>query len=295
MTTRVAAVQMSSGPDPQANLAAAVELVHAAADGGATYVQLPEYFNYLGPREHFCSLSETIPGPTTTRLGAVAASRGIALHLGSMLETADERFCFNTSVVLDESGDIVATYRKAHLFDINVPGVVVQRESDSLRAGDDLIVASIQGVRLGLSICFDLRFPELYRRLALSGADVFAVPSAFTAQTGPFHWEVLVRARAIENHAFVVAAAQQGTTIDGVSTFGHSLIVDPWGVVLAESSSDGEDVLIATLDVDEVARRRRQLAVLDLRRPELYDAPAHVVGPHPVTTSPEPLPTRGLL
>lgn len=286
MTTRVAAVQMSSGPDPQANLAAAVDLVHAAADAGATYVQLPEYFNYLGPREHFCAVSETIPGPTTTRLGAVAASRAIALHLGSMLETFDGRYCCNTSVVLDASGDIVATYRKAHLFDINVPGVVVQRESDSLRAGDELVVASVQGLRLGLSICFDLRFPELYRQLALSGADVFAVPSAFTAQTGPFHWEVLVRARAIENHAFVIAAAQQGTTVDGISTFGHSLIVDPWGVVLAESSSAGEEVLVATVDVDEVARRRRHLAVLNQRRPELYDAPAHAAGPPSVTTAP---------
>jgi predicted amidohydrolase len=178
---------------------------------------------------------------------------------------------FNTSVVLAPSGEIVATYRKIHLFDVNVPGAIVHRESDVIAPGDEMVVARLEGIALGLSICFDLRFPELYRALALAGADVIAIPAAFNAVTGRAHWETLVRARAIENHAFVIAAAQAGTTSEGIATYGHSLIVDPWGETLAESTSDRPEVLVATLDLSEVGRRRTQIAVMDFRRPDVYD------------------------
>jgi len=272
-TVRVAAVQLTSGTDVTRNVDVAVELVRDAARDGATYVQVPEYFNYLGPQAKNLDVAESIPGPTTQRMSELARSCATAIHLGSMLErSSQESKCYNTSVVLDASGAIVATYRKAHLFDIDVPGAVVQRESDAIVAGDQLVVANVADLALGLSVCFDLRFPELFRQLALHGATVLAIPAAFNALTGRAHWETLVKARAIENHAFVVAAAQVGTTTEGVATFGHSLIVGPWGEVLAESTSEGTDVICATLDLDDVVRRRQQINVLGLRRPAVYDS-----------------------
>jgi predicted amidohydrolase len=272
MKIAVAAVQMSSGSDTSRNLDDAERLVTEAADRGARYVQLPEYFNFLGPFSGFAGAAESIPGPTTTRMARLAKSRDLTLHLGSLLEESPEkeRF-FNTSVVLSPGGEIIATYRKIHLFDVNVPGAIVHRESDIIAPGDEMVVAHVEGLALGLSICFDVRFPELYRDLALAGAEVLAIPAAFNAVTGRAHWDLLVRARAIENHAFVVAAAQVGTTAEGIATYGHSLIVDPWGEVLAESIGGQPEVLVATLDLAEVARRRAQIAVMDFRRPDVYE------------------------
>jgi deaminated glutathione amidase len=277
MNLTVAAVQMSSGSDPSRNLEEAERLVVEAADHGAHYVQLPEYFNFLGPFSGFASAAESVPGPTTTRMGQLAKSRSLTLHLGSLLEESPARGkFFNTSVVLGPSGDIVATYRKIHLFDVNVPDAIVHRESDIIAPGNEMVVARLPGFTLGLSICFDLRFPELYRELALAGAEVLAIPASFNAVTGRAHWNTLVTARAIENHAFVVAAAQVGTTTEGIATYGHSLIVDPWGEVLAESIGDQPEVLLATLDLSEVARRRAQIAVIDFRRPDVYDREVRV-------------------
>jgi len=273
-TIAVAAVQLSSGSDVASNVNAALELVLRAAKRGATYIQLPEYFNYLGPAKRFNEVAEAVPGPTTARLGEIAKSRSVIIHIGSMLERSpDATKCFNTSVIIDQTGQVVATYRKIHLFDIDVPDEVVQQESDSIAAGAKLVVASLTGFQLGMSVCFDVRFPEMYRELAVNGATVLAIPAAFNAATGRVHWEVLVRARAIENHAYVVAAAQVGITAEGIATHGHSLIIGPWGDVLAESKQHGPDLLVATLDMDAVRRRRSQIAVLDLRRPDLYRSP----------------------
>ena len=267
----VGAVQLTSDADPERNILAAIDGVGRAAAEGATYVQLPEYFNYLGPSRHFAEVAESIPGPTSMRMAEIAKTHHVTLHLGSMLEKSDDPTHFyNTSVVLDESGSIVARYRKVHLFDVDVPDAVVTRESDALRAGDSLVVARLPSMQLGMSICFDLRFPELYRSLAMAGATVLAIPAAFNAVTGEAHWEMLVRARAIENHAFVVAAAQAGTTGEGISSYGHSIIVGPWGDVIAQSQSSGVDVIVASIDVGQVALRRAQIAVLDLRRPGVY-------------------------
>ena len=270
---RVAAVQLSSGSDLGKNVEPTIELIRRAASQGAAYIQLPEYFNYLGPVEGYPEVAESIPGPTTNRLGALAKELHVTVHIGSMLELSLEpgKF-FNTSVVLNESGHVAASYRKAHLFDIDVPGEVVFKESDAITAGNQFVVVECSGLRLGMSVCFDLRFPEMYRALLLKGANVLAIPAAFNATTGRAHWEILVRARAIENHAFVVAAAQVGTTAEGIATFGHSMIVGPWGDVLAQSDSDGEDVLVASLNLDEVDRRRSQIDVMHLRRPELYSS-----------------------
>ncbi len=277
-TVNVAAIQMNSGSDPVHNLESAIALIELAADEGATYVQVPEYFNYLGPARRYAEVAESIPGPTTTRLAAVAKRRRIHLHLGSMLERREGDRPFNTSVLIDATGSIVATYRKAHLFDVDVPGAVTHRESDNLSAGEELVVARLKRFSVGLSVCFDVRFPELYQALAANGADVFAIPAAFNASTGKSHWHVLVRSRAIENHAFVVAATQAGVTAEGIATFGHALIVDPWGVILAESSGAEPQVITATLDLDEVLRRRAQIAVMRFRRPALYRGPVRVIG-----------------
>lgn len=279
MGLNVAAVQLSSGTDVANNLDEASRLVNEAAERGAQYVQLPEYFNYHGPFSGFASAAETIPGPTTSRMAAIAKSRSLTLHLGSLLESSSvEGQFYNTSVVIDPSGEIVATYRKIHLFDVNVPGAIVQRESEFVTAGDEIVVTPRNEYVLGLSICFDLRFPELYRSLALAGADVIAIPSAFNAVTGLAHWEPLVRARAIENHAFVVAATQVGVTDRGIATYGHALIVDPWGEVMAEAMSDEPEIISAQLDLSEVARRRAQIAVMDFRRPDVYERTVVVTG-----------------
>jgi predicted amidohydrolase len=269
---RVAAVQMTSGPNPEQNVDDAVDFVRRAANEGTSYVQLPEYFNYRGPTSRYSSVAESIPGPTTNRLGELARDLGITLHVGSLFERAEEPDkAYNTSVVLAPSGEIIATYRKVHLFDVNVPGGIEHRESRHIAPGDRLVVAHVDGFTLGLSVCFDLRFPELYRELSLAGATVLAAPSSFAIATGRVHWTTLLVARAIENHAFVIAAAQAGTTSQGVSSYGHSMIIDPWGEILAESGFDSEDVLIATIDLDQVEARRSQIAVLELRRPEIYD------------------------
>jgi predicted amidohydrolase len=274
----VAAVQLSSGVDVAQNVERAVALVNEAADQGASYIQVPEYFNYLGPSQGFAQVAETIPGPTTARMADIASARAVTLHLGSLLEPSPESGKFyNTSVVIDATGHIVATYRKIHLFDVDVPGAVTPHESDVIEPGRELIMVNLSGLHLGLSICFDVRFPELYRELALSGAEVLAIPAAFNAVTGRAHWEILVRSRAIENHAFVIAAAQVGTTDEGIATYGHSLIVDPWGEILAESTSNGPDVITAVLDLEQVAKRRQQIAVLDFRRPDLYHDDVHVI------------------
>ncbi len=277
MKLNVAAVQLSSGSDIARNVEAAIELVHEAADRGAQYVQVPEYFNFLGPFSGFADAAEPVPGDTTRRMAEVATARHVTLHLGSLLERSPiEGKFYNTSVVIGPNGAITATYRKVHLFDVNVPGAIVHRESEIIAPGEEIVVARLDGFALGLSVCFDVRFPELYRKLALAGADVIAIPAAFNAVTGLAHWDLLVRSRAIENHAFVVAAAQSGTTAEGIATYGHSLIVDPWGEVLAQATSDGPEVVTATLDLEEVARRRSQISVMDFRRPDVYERETRV-------------------
>ncbi|HEV2427212.1 MAG TPA: carbon-nitrogen hydrolase family protein [Acidimicrobiales bacterium] len=267
---RVALAQGRAGRDVDANVEAALAQVDEGARRGATYIQLPEYATYYGPASGFAAAAQDVPGPATRAFAQLARARGVTVHVGSLLERGpDARHAYNTSVVIGPDGEIVARYRKAHLFDVSV-GDVVARESASIAAGDDVVVAQIPGATLGLSVCFDLRFPELYRRLALAGAQVLCVPAAFTATTGRAHWSTLLRARAIENHAFVAAAARAGAGAGAPDTWGHSMVVDPWGEVLAEADGDGDAVLVAELDLDEVERRRAQIDVLGLRRPDLY-------------------------
>ena len=240
MELRVAAVQLSSGSDPSRNVDEAERSRQEAADQGARYVQLPEYFNFLGPFSGFADVAEPIPGPTTTRMAKLAKSRELTLHLGSLLESSPvEGKFFNTSVVIGPDGEIVATYRKIHLFDVNVPGAIVHRESDVIAPGERDGRGAPRGasswVSRSVSTC---AFPSSIEGWPSPAPTSIAIPAAFNAVTGRAHWDLLVRARAVENHVFVVAAAQVGTTAEGIATYGHSLIVDPWGVVLAESISD---------------------------------------------------------
>lgn len=267
----VAALQLTSGADEVHNVERALVLLEDAIARGATYIQMPEYFNYYGSASRYEEVAELIPGPLTRRLGELARAHRVTIHVGSMLERSSAVTAyFNTSVVIGADGQVRATYRKVHLFDVEVSGEVSYRESRAIGAGRELVTVDLGEFTLGLSICFDVRFPELYRTLALRGATVLAIPSAFNARTGRAHWDVLVRARAIENLCFVIAATQAGTTAQGLASYGHAMIVDPWGEVLASSDAAGEDVIVASIDLGEVARRRAQIATLDLRRPDLY-------------------------
>jgi len=275
-SVRVAAIQMTSGSDVAANEQAIFRLVEVASDLGATYVQVPEYCTYWGPCSGYDAAAKTLDDGFVRQVGLMAKGRGITVHLGSMLEPASEGRVFNTSVVIGPHGDVTAIYRKIHLFDAKPPGGVTYFESEFISPGSQMRVVDVGEMRLGLSICFDVRFAELYRALVLAGANVVAIPAAFSAQTGPAHWEVMVRARAIENHAFVVAATQVGTTAEGLATHGHSMIVGPWGEVIVESALETEDVLIADLDLTEVNQRRGQIEVLKLRRPDVYGGDVQV-------------------
>jgi predicted amidohydrolase len=264
---RAAAVQMQCRADRTANLERAGELVARAAADGASLVVLPELFASLGSGRTMRDAAEERDGPTLAWSTARAREHGVWLAAGSFVERDGERL-YNTAPVLSPDGEPVAFYRKVHLFDVEVEGAGTH-ESDVFSAGDTAVTAAASAVTLGLTTCYDLRFPELYRRLALAGAHVVTLPSAFTAATGVPHWEPLVRARAIENQVFVVAPDQCGTSPDGIARHGHSLIVGPWGDVLARGSDD-EGVVVADLDLEEVRRARRAIPSLANRRPDAY-------------------------
>jgi predicted amidohydrolase len=257
-----AAVQMSSGADKAANLARALALIREAAARGARLVVLPEVFAWRGPRAEEAAAAEPVPGPTTAALGALAGELGIVLCAGSLLETvAGEPRPYNTSCVFDPRGALVARYRKLHLFDVELPGRVSVRESATRAPGTEVVTVPTALGTLGLSICYDLRFPELYRALVRAGAEILLVPSAFTFPTGAAHWEVLCRARAVENQCYVIAPDQTGTSPHGFADYGDSLIADPWGRVLARAG-DGDGVVTAEIDRASLARIRRELPCL---------------------------------
>lgn len=258
-----AAVQLNAGPDKGVNLDKAEAFLVEAAGRGAELVVLPEVFLWRGPQEEEVAVAEDIPGPTSTRLGRLARQLGIHLVAGSFLErnSAVGR-AYNTSLLFGPAGELLARYRKMHLFDVDIAGAVSVRESDTRLRGDQVVTAATPLGTVGLSICYDLRFPEFYRRLALAGAEVVAVPSAFTFRTGAAHWEILVRARAIENLVYIVAANQIGEGIAGIASFGSSMIVEPWGTPLARAA-DRETIIYAEIDREHQQRLRSQLPVLE--------------------------------
>ncbi len=257
-----AAVQLCAGSDKAANLDKAESFVRAAAGRGAALVALPEVFLWRGPRAQEIEAAEPIPGPATARLASLARELRIHLLGGSILERVPGAAkAFNTSCLFDPDGALIARYRKAHLFDVDIPGHVTIRESDTRQSGAELVSADTALGRIGLSVCYDLRFPELYRHLMRGGAQIVTLPSAFTFPTGAAHWEILIRARAIENQVYVIAPDQIGRTPSGVNDFGNTLIVDPWGKPLARAA-DRECVIMAEIDLDYLDRVRQELPCL---------------------------------
>lgn len=268
--TTVAAIQMSSTPEKAQNLARAEHLIRRATFAGAELVALPELWSCHGLEKVYRESAELVPGPTTDFLSGLAWELGVWLLGGSILEGEPgvERLS-NTSTFFDPSGELVAVYRKIHLFDVKAPDREYL-ESKTIAPGREIVTVKAGVTTLGLSVCYDLRFPELYRLLALKGAEVLTVPAAFTLQTGKDHWELLLRARAVENQAFVLAPAQWGQKADGRWTYGRSMVVDPWGTVLA-TCPDRDGHALATLDLDYLDRFRTEFPALTNRRPETYD------------------------
>jgi predicted amidohydrolase len=267
MNPLVAAVQMQAGKDKAQNLEAAARLIATAAGHGAQLVVLPETFDWRGSRAGQVEAAEDLAGPTLQLMAELARRHRIFLVAGSITERIPgDSHAYNTSVLLGPDGVQLAYYRKIHLFDVEMPGRVVIRESDAKRAGTQTVCAATALGTIGLSVCYDLRFPELYRQLATLGASIITIPSCFTYPTGEAHWEVLVRARAIENQAFVVAPGQFGRNVYGYNEYGNSMLVDPWGRVLTRASSDQEEVIVARCDFAELDRVRNELPALKHRR-----------------------------
>jgi predicted amidohydrolase len=282
---RVGLIQMRTGRTPQANADAAVKLIGEAKAGGADYVLTPEVTNIMeSSREKlFATIVAEENDPTLATFRDLARTLGIYLHVGSLAVKVAPEKAANRSFLIDRKGNIAARYDKIHMFDVDLTGGESYRESRSYRPGEMAVVSDLPWGRLGLTICYDLRFPALYRALAEAGASFLAIPSAFTRQTGEAHWHVLMRARAIENGSFVFAAAQGGLHEHGRETFGHSLVVDPWGRIIAEGGTE-PGVIFADVDPAEVSAARARVPSLQHgRRFEVIEPMAepthlHLVG-----------------
>jgi predicted amidohydrolase len=269
----VAAIQFCAGADKARNLEMASQLIGEACSSGARLVVLPEMFNILGSADVLRAGAEPLDGPTCAWAAEHARTHRIWLVAGSFMErTSENTRSHNTCCLFDPEGRRRAVYRKIHLFDVDVPGATL-RESDAVLSGHDIVTADIDGIRIGFAICYDLRFPELFRILALQGVRVVVLPSAFFERTGRDHWEVLLRARAIENQLYVIAANQVGATSPKLRWFGRSMIIDPWGTVLAQAP-DRPCVVTAHLDFTAQDQLRAELPSLANRRPDAYLWPA---------------------
>jgi deaminated glutathione amidase len=268
---RAAAIQLNSTEDTDANLATADRLVRDAAARGAELVVLPEKWNLLGTAEQMQAAAEPLDGPSITWARQTARELGVDLVAGSIVERTDAERSRNASVHVGPDGELRAVYRKIHMFDVEVEGVRYA-ESEHEQPGDEVVLSHTgDGVPLGLTICYDVRFPELYRELSARGAQVLAIPSAFTLATTRDHWEVLLRARAIENQCFVLAPNQIGEHPPGHRSGGRSMIIDPWGLVLA-TAPEKPSAIVCELDLRHLAEVRSRLPALEHRRPEIYDS-----------------------
>lgn len=265
---KIAAVQMTSTEDVERNLATARRLARAAAEDGAALVVLPECFAFLGPENGKLAVAESLPagGPILDRFRALAREKDLEIVLGGFWEKgSDARKVKNACVHLRADGEVAAVYRKIHLFDVDLPDGTKLCESDTVEPGSEAVVTTTRLGTLGLSVCYDLRFPELYRRLVDRGATILAVPAAFTLTTGKDHWHVLLRARAIESQSYVVAAAQTGRHFGTRVSYGHALVCDPWGTIVSECG-EGDGFAIAAVDQEAIARIRKSLPSLAHRR-----------------------------
>ena len=270
---KVGLVQMRSGADPRANRATVLAMIEEAARAGAAYVLTPEMTNIMevGHQRLFAAIVDEEADPTLAAVREAARRHSIYIHIGSLAVKVSADKAANRSFVIDRRGEVVARYDKIHMFDVDLADGESYRESRNYRAGELAVVTDLPWGRLGVTICYDLRFPALYRALAEAGASFFSIPAAFTRQTGEAHWHVLIRARAIENGSFVFAAAQGGKHENGRETFGHSLVVDPWGEILAEGGSE-PGLILADVDLAQVAAARSRIpSLLHGRRFEVIE------------------------
>jgi deaminated glutathione amidase len=263
----LAAVQMTSSADKFRNLEVATRLVQQAAKQGASFIGLPENFSWMGPEPERAANAEPLDGPTLKAMSALAKTCGVTLLAGSVLEKAagDANRVHNTSVLFGPDGGQLGVYRKIHLFDVEIGDGATYRESAGVAPGTEVVVAPTAFGPVGMSVCYDLRFPELYREHSRRGAKLLTVPAAFTLMTGKDHWEVLLRARAIENQAYLVAPAQWGKHSENRLTYGHAMVIDPWGLVIGRAS-DGEGFALANFDEAVLDKVRRNLPCLTHRR-----------------------------
>ncbi|MDN5854079.1 MAG: carbon-nitrogen hydrolase family protein [Actinomycetia bacterium] len=274
---RVAAIQLNPQHDKDLNIKAAVDQVGLAADGGARMVLLPEYVDYMGTTEGAAAVAEAPNGSAHQAFADAARTHQVWLHCGSIRVASSDGRAFNTSLVFAPDGSVAATYRKSHLFDVDIPDGVTYRESDSIAPGDSLVTCAVDEWTMGMSICYDLRFPELYRGLTLAGADLLVVPAAFTFYTGRYHWEALLRARAIESQCYVLAAGQVGTHIADngavARTNGQSMLIDPWGAVLSYApDTDSSSIVYGEIGRSRLEQVRNEVPSLHNRRPAVYAA-----------------------
>ena len=262
-----AAVQMNSRENKSVNVDRAVELVEEAAERGATLVALPEFFNCLTRWDELVANAEAVPGATSETMSALAARLQINLLAGSIAEkAANPQRAYNTSLLFGPDGQLLARYRKRHLFDVTLPGGLVIQESRHIIPGSESVVTKSSVGFLGQATCYDLRFPEMFRELVDANAQILFLPSAFTRDTGRDHWEILLRARAIENQVFIVAPNQCGQHTSELISYGNSMIVDPWGKVLARANASSDEVIVAELDRDLLHQVRTRLPSLQHRR-----------------------------
>lgn len=258
---RVAAVQMRSGVDIDANLAAAEALIRRAADDGATFIATPEMTHLLqrSPKRLFATIQPEAQDKGVAFFGALAAELSVDLLIGSLAIKASEDRAVNRSFLFGPDGTIKARYDKIHLFDVTISRAETYKESNVYDRGNQSVIADIDDMRLGMSVCYDVRFPVLYSGYARAGAQIITVPAAFTRPTGAAHWETLLRARAIETGSFIIAPAQGGTHEDGRATWGHSLIIGPWGDIRAQIDNDAPGIITAVIDAEDVAMARRKI------------------------------------
>lgn len=261
---KVVAVQMKCSPEQPDNFSRASSLIRTAAQQGAELVVLPELFATLGRPSHMRQIAEPLDGPTLAWAQSATQANNCALIAGSFIER-DGAALFNTSIAVCTDGSLLGSYRKIHLFDVDIEGAR-SKESDTFSSGTDPVVVDINGLRVGLTLCYDLRFPELFRAEADQGADIIVVPAAFTEATGRDHWELLLRARAVENQTMIIAAAQWGTSPDGTERHGHALIVDAWGRVLTDAGPEGDTFVEAEFDATAQSDIRNRLPALTHRR-----------------------------
>ena len=271
MHLRTAAIQLNAQNHLDENIVAAEQLLERAGSEGAQFAVLPELWTYLGPYSGYDKAGQTLTGPAITMLQEKARKYSMIVNGGSIVERHPhlEGKFYNTSVLINREGAIVATYRKIHLFDVELANGDKHAESERIVAGDQLVTVEIDGITFGLAICYDLRFPELFRALKLRGAQILLLPASFTLHTGRDHWEILVRARAIENQCYVVAAGQVGTSQPGKESFGRSMIVDPWGLVLAQAQ-DLPTVILTDIHLEQIERVQKQIPCMEHRAPHVY-------------------------